>query len=144
MKLLISSLLMVGLSTAAIAQDVAKNDVPSAVLNTFNTNFSNAVDIEWEMEGDLYKGEFEIGKAEHEVWIDKSGNINRHKSDISKEELPERVREKIKSDYKDYSIDDVEKIEIDGTVYYEIELDGKSRDLDIILSPDGTVQQGIK
>jgi hypothetical protein len=139
MKTTIFALCMTALTTMAAAQDIPQSQVPSVVLNAFQSKYSNATDVEWEMEGDLYKVEFEIGRYDHDLWIDKNGVIKRHKEEISKSDLPAAITDKIRTQYSEYRIDDVEKIEIDGKVTYKVELDGKGGDRDVFFAPDGTI-----
>lgn len=140
MKKLIFAICLAGASTVAVAQDIRQSEVPSVVLNAFQSKFSNAADVEWEMKGDLYKVEFEIGKFDHYLWIDKNGKVVKHKEELSKSDLPPAINDKIKAEYKDYRVDDVYKIESDGKVTYEVELDGNRGDREITFAPDGTVQ----
>lgn len=140
MKKLIFAICLAGASTVAVAQDIRQSEVPSVVLNAFQSKFSNAADVEWEMKGDLYKVEFEIGKFDHDLWIDKNGKVVKHKEELSKSDLPPAINDKIKAEYKDYRVDDVYKIESDGKVTYEVELDGNRGDREITFAPDGTVQ----
>ena len=42
------------------AQEMPKSEVPSVVLNNFNTQFSKATDIEWSKKRDFYHVDFEI------------------------------------------------------------------------------------
>jgi len=140
MKTIIFAICMAAASTIVAAQDISQAEVPSVVLNTFQSKFPNAVDIEWEMEGDLYKVEFEIGKFDHDVFIDKSGNVKRHKEAILKSDLPAAIKEKLKSQFKDYRVEDVDRIESEGQVTYKVDLDGNRGDRKVYFAPDGTVQ----
>lgn len=140
MKTIIFAICMAGASVVATAQDISQSEVPSVVLNAFQSKFPKAVDVEWELKGDLYKVEFEIGRYDHDLWIDKNGNVKKHKEEISKSDLPAAIAEKIQTDYKEYRIDDVERIESEGKVTYKVELDGKRGDLEVYFAADGTVQ----
>ncbi|HYF70670.1 MAG TPA: PepSY-like domain-containing protein [Ohtaekwangia sp.] len=139
MKTLMFSILAATISTAAVAQDIPQSDVPSLVLNTFQSKYEKATDLEWEKKGDLYKAEFEIGTREHDLWIDAKGQVTKHKEDFPKAELPAAIRQKIESEFKDYTIEDVDKIEEDGKVLYLVDLDGKTGDRDVFFNEDGTV-----
>jgi hypothetical protein len=134
-------IMLVGMivSLESNAQDVAAANVPSVVLNTLQTKFTNAADLEWEMDGDLFKAEFEIGTRDHKAWIDKAGVIKKHKEDISKNDLPAAIKQNIEKDFKSYRIDDVDKIESDGNVFYQVELDGSPDDRKLLFTPDGKV-----
>lgn len=143
MKLIISFICAAGLISNVAAQELSKSELPSLVLNAFQEEFPKGTDTEWEQEGDLYKCEFEIGKYEHEVWIDKSGNLKKHEEEISKDDLPAAITQKLKSDFKDYSIDDVDKVDTDGKTVFRVELDRNADDREVLFSPDGSIVQGL-
>jgi uncharacterized membrane protein YkoI len=140
MKSLIFAACIAGLSPAVVAQDVPQEQVPSLILNAFQSKFSNATDIEWEKKGEFFKVEFEIGSIDHDLWIDKTGNFKKHKQESSKADLPEAVNQKIKTEFSGYRVDEVDKIETDGKVFYEVELDSKSDDRDVLFAADGNIQ----
>lgn len=123
------------------AQDVPQSQVPSVILNAFTSQFPKATDVEWEMSGSLYQVEFEIGwNVDHEVWYNDSGKIVKHKEDISKKELPKVVRNTIKTDFRGYTIDDLERITENGKVVYKMELNSLiHQDWDIVIDADGKV-----
>ena len=143
MKSLIFAMYVAGLSPAVVAQDIPQEQVPSLVLNAFQTKFSNATDVEWEKKGDLFKVEFEIGSIDHDLWIDKTGNITKHKEEFPKTNLPKAISQKITTEFNGYRIYGVDKIESDGKIFYEVELDGKSDDRDVLFASDGSIQQGV-
>jgi hypothetical protein len=124
------------------AQGIPSSEVPEAVKNAFMKTHSNAKDIEWERKGEYYNVEYEIGRNNHELWISSEGQILRHKEDISSSDLPRRIKEKIKSDYRSYRIDDAEKLTAGNQVFYKIELEGRGNnsDLDLILDANGNSQ----
>ena len=125
-------------SLYSCSQDIPARKVPSVVLNTVQTKFVNANKIEWEKRKALYEAEFKMDSIEYAVYVDSAGKLIMYKMDIKENELPAAVSEAIRTQYADYKIDDVEKIEKDGIIYYEIELDGKGKkDLELIFSTDG-------
>jgi uncharacterized membrane protein YkoI len=115
--------------------------VPSVVLNAFQGKFSNATDVEWESKNELYKAEFEVDKRGHDVWIDKTGKITKHKEDFPKKDLPQAVQQQLTNEFKAYKLDDADKIEMDGKIFYQVELDGTSDDRKVLFSADGKVQE---
>ena len=123
------------------AQDIPQSQVPSVILNAFTSQFPKAADVEWEMSGSLYQVEFEIGwNIDHEVWYNDSGKIVKHKEDISTKELPKKVRNSIKTDFRGYTIDDLERITENGKVVYKMELNSLiHQDWDIVMDADGKV-----
>lgn len=144
MKHVILIILTAASFTAVRAQDIQQREVPSLVLNAFQTKFSNAVDVEWEKQMELFKVEFEIGNKDHDLWFDKNGNIKKHKEEIAKADLPEAILQKLNSDFKSYRIDDVDKIETNGKVYYLVDLDSSAGDREVIFLADGSIQQGME
>ncbi|WP_240623407.1 PepSY-like domain-containing protein [Brumimicrobium aurantiacum] len=131
--------LLIGTGTL-FAQDIPQNQVPSVVVNNFKKEFPKAVDIEWEMKGEQYNVEFEIGwSKDFEAWFSADGTIIRYTEEISQSELPSDVKSAITKNYPGYSIDDVEKLVSGKEVSYEVELEKGSEDVDVIFSENGSV-----
>jgi hypothetical protein len=128
-----------GISLSAKAQDIPQNQVPSVVLNALQVKFPNAKEVEWELKGDQYKADFEVGKRDHDVWIDKTGNIKKHKEDFPKSELPQAIGQALEKDFKTYKLDDVDKLDQEGKITYEVKLESESEDLKIMFTPEGKV-----
>lgn len=137
--LVFGTTLAIALTTQA--QDIPQSQVPSVIVNEFNKQFPKATDVEWEMDGSLYDVEFEIGwNIDHEVWYNTEGKMVKHKEDISKSELPKAVIDKIKADFKGYSIDDLERISDNGKVVYKMELDALvQQDFDVVMDSEGKI-----
>ena len=137
--LVFGTTLAIALTTQA--QDIPQSQVPSVIVNEFNKQFPKATDVEWEMDGSLYDVEFEIGwNIDHEVWYNAEGKMVKHKEDISKSELPKAVIDKIKADFKGYSIDDLERISDNGKVVYKMELDALvQQDFDVVMDSEGKI-----
>lgn len=129
--------------TIANAQDIPQSEVPSVVLNTFQQKYNDAKDVEWENKGDSYKAEFEVGSRGHDIWIDKTGKITKHKEDFPKKDLPQTIQQQIATEFKAYKLDDADKIEMDGKVFYQVELDGTSDDRKILFTADGKVEENV-
>lgn len=128
----------------ATAQDIAKSEVPSQVSSALTSKFAKAKDIEWEMEGDLFKADFEVNSRDHELWIDRSGSIRRHREELSRRDLPQVISEKVKTEFQEYRIDDAHKVEDNGRILYHIDLDGPGEDREVWFAEDGTIEQGLE
>ena len=123
-----------------MAQDIPQSQVPSVILNKFKSDFPKAKDIEWELQSEMYNVEFEIGRSvDHEIWYDKSGNLIKHKEDISKNDLPSTVSAVLQKDFKGYKIDDVEKLTEGSAVTYKMELNSMNKDWDIVMDANGKI-----
>ena len=131
----------VGFTLTASAQVIPQSQVPPAVLNAFQGKFAGMTEVKWETKGELYKAEFKVDKRGHDVWIDKSGKITKHKEDFPKKDLPAAIQQQIAKEFKAYKLDDADKIEMDGKIFYQVELDGASDDRKVLFSADGKVQE---
>lgn len=112
-------LLGIGLT---VAKDIPQSLVPSVIVNKFQQSYPNARDIEWEMKGEVYEVEFELGwpKVEHEILYDLKGNVLLHKQDIAQSDLPAQVSRKIHTEYPDYKVKKISKIESRGKTIYKM------------------------
>lgn len=128
-------------SNTVLAQRVSQSQVPSVIVNSFQKSFPKAYDVEWKLKGEHYKVEFEIGLlgTDHDAWYDKTGKLIRHKEEISKSDLPQKVVAKINSDFKDYRVDDVEKITEGDKVIYKIELKSFSEEWKVSFDAEGAI-----
>ncbi len=124
-------------TSVSFGQDLKETEVPSVVLNTFKQKFPKAVDVEWKLKAEMFKAEFEIGKDDHEIWLEKSGKIVKHKEEIKSEQLPKEVLASINKDYKDYKIHDSNKTDNAGVVTYKVELKNPGSELDITYDKNG-------
>ena len=130
-----------GLTLIANAQVIPQSQVPPVVLKAFQEKYASATEVKWETKTDLYKAEFKVNKRGHDVWIDKTGKITKHKEDFPKKDLPAAIQQKIASEFKAYKLDDADKIETDGKIFYQVELDGATDDRKVLFSADGKVQE---
>lgn len=120
-----------------IAQSIPQSKVPANVLKTFQTQHPNATDVEWEKDEEYYEVEFETATGEHEMLIEKTGLVIMHKGEISPDLLPAKVKDFLNKNYANREIDEVEIMTKDGKTYYEVELDGKVFDDELLISESG-------
>ena len=103
LKILAAFLFFTGV---VVAQDMNATDVPASVKNAFSKEYAQATDVEWEKDMENYKVEFDLNKMENEVWYSASGAVVKKEQDITEAELPQTVRDAVKSGYADYTLDD--------------------------------------
>lgn len=142
---LIGVLALALIVNTASAQGISQSQVPSLVVNSFQQAFPKAADVEWELNGENYKVEFETGLhgKDHDAWYDKSGKLMRHKEEISQSDLPEKILAKTKSDFSTYRVDDVTKI-MEGTkVTYNLELKSLVEKWKVTFDSEGIVLNKI-
>ena len=128
-------------ATAAIsAQDLRMNEVPANLISDFQKNYKTASDVEWEMEGEYYKVEFDLNRMDHEIWYTKSGEVVKSEKEITARNLPTAILSTIKSKYAGFKIDEAEVTEINKEKIYEVELDkGWTEELTVIFDEEGNV-----
>lgn len=120
-------------------QDIPQSQVPASIVEKFQKAFPKALDLEWEMDGAMYKAEFEIGLLDHEVWYDSNAKVVRHKEDISQTDIPASIRTKINNDFAAYKIDDSKKISSDEGTNYFVELKKSGEEWDILFDAAGNI-----
>ncbi len=103
-----------------------------------------ATNVDWEKNNDLYEAEFAVDSLELTIQVDATGKIIMQKQDAAANELPAPVLAVVGSQYKAYVLDDVEKIEKDNTIYYQVELEGTGKkDVLLVLDANGRVQSDM-
>lgn len=121
-----------------LAQDIPESQVPSVILNSFKKEFPKANDVEWELEGEHYNVDFEIGWfTDYEAWFSASGKVMRYTMEISDGDLPKAVTHAIKNQYKGYRLDDAKKIIENGVETYEVEIEKGNDERDLTFSKEG-------
>ncbi len=145
MKAFILVVTTAAISLTSCGQDIPASKVPSVVQNTVQSKFTGAVDIEWEKKKDFFEAEFDVANVDYKAHIDAAGKLIVFKMDINIPELPGAVATAISTEHTGYDIDDAEKLEKDGTTYYQVELDGKGKkDLRLVYTIDGKYAQQIE
>lgn len=143
MKQHFALLLVTGaLATSCNSQDIAVDKVPAVVINAVSTQFPDAVGTEWEKKNALYEADFDMPDGtEVTVQVDGSGKILMHKKDVVLTALPAAIQTLVQAQYKDFTIEDVEAVEKEGAVFYQVELDGKGlkrlKDKKLVFGADG-------
>lgn len=131
--------------TACNNQNIQSHKVPSVVLNTLKAKYPVIQDVDWEKHNKFYEVEFDLNDSiEVTVRIDEAGKLVMQKQDIHVNELLATIIQTIQDKYNGYSIDDAERIEKDGLVYYQVELDGKGKkDLNLVFSAEGDNENNV-
>lgn len=127
------------MAAACGSQHIAHEKVPSVVLNTLKAQYPITNQVVWEKSHDVYEADVRINDTtEVTICIDEAGKLIMQKYDIPGAELPAQVVAAIQSRYKEYTIDEAERLERDGKTYYQVELDHTRRkDLNLVFLPDG-------
>ncbi|HRE65711.1 MAG TPA: PepSY-like domain-containing protein [Cyclobacteriaceae bacterium] len=134
-------LIVLGLSLTmcqAEAQKVKSKDVPAEVKNTLQKSYA-VTDADWDKEDGSFEANFELKGNEMSVLIDTKGNILEVETEIAKNELPAAVLKSLESNYKDFKIEETARIEANGVVTYEVEVEKGKQSFDLIFDLDGVL-----
>lgn len=143
--ILTGSFALAAFANTTFGQEIPQSQVPSLIVNNFQQTFTKAIDVEWELKGDLYEVEFETGLlgTDHEAWYDKAGKLIKHKEEVAKSDLPQKVSAKINSDFSAYRVDDVKKITENDKVTYTLELKSYTEEWKVAFDTEGTILSKI-
>ena len=136
---LLGVLVMAGLLSACSNQEISSGKVPSVVLNAISQQYPVKEEVEWKKRGQLYEAEIDLNDSvDLTVQVNEAGKIIMRKQDIAVAELPDAVRTAIRTEYPDHTIDDAERMEKDGLVYYQVELNTSgTKEKNLVFSADG-------
>lgn len=141
LKILAAFLLVTGVS---VAQNINPTDVPAPVKDAFSKEYAKATDVEWKKDMENYKVEFDLNRMENEVWYNASGTVVKKEQDIAEAELPQAVRDAVKSGYADYRLDDIEKVWQNNATSYQLELEKGNEDKHVTFDANGKVIEEVK
>ncbi len=143
-KLFFAVLFTAAIATSAFASDIFASDASKVnykVLNTFNANFKSASSVNWIIKNEFTKATFTISGIEVEAFFDNDGELFGVSRKTNFESLPLNAIEKIKSDYKKYTVTTAIEFEHKGEKNYYVYLnDGKHKKL-LVVSLYGTVSK---
>lgn len=138
MKNLALIICLFGTTLGACSNDIPIAEVPSVVLNTFQTDFPAAKKLEWEKIKGNYEVEFELNGIEQHAQFATDGRKLMHKKEIPEGSLPAVISSLLKDQFSSYLIDDVQQIMRAEITYYQVELERKGKpDRKIVFSADG-------
>lgn len=139
MKILKTSLLFLFASFAMHAQDLKKEEVPANLISSFEKEFTNVSDVEWEKDMDNYKVEFDLDRQEQEVWYTPNGKEVKREVEIMSSQLPNSILSTLKNKFASFEIEDIEMTTINNEVTYEVEVENSNKEMVLTLDKNGKV-----
>lgn len=137
MKWFLLSVLFISSGLLVCSQDIKPNNVPSIVKNTLMATFPDATDIDWKKTQNLFEADFDVAHTEYSALIDAAGKIVMVKKDVLLTELPTAVAATIRKDFNGFTVEDSEKIEKAGKVFFQIEMEKSNQKLKPVFSAEG-------
>ena len=134
-KLGLLLIMALGLALQVSAQD----NVPAAVVATFNGMFPEAGDVEWELDEEIWEVEFELGDDEFEASFDAAGTWLETEKEIDANTLTEAVRSAT-GKYPGYKIKEAFEIKTpEVALAYELLIKNGAYAVELIIDPSGKV-----
>ena len=126
-------------------QNLSASKVPSVVVNKIQQTYPGAKDIDWKKSKENFEAEVKItDSTEVEVVLNSSGNVLMEKQEIRVSEIPAEVSTSITALYKDYMVDEVEKVTKNGVVYYQVELEARGKkDVNTVFNAAGKEEKSM-
>ena len=116
-RILLLSIVLVSLTASTFAADapaISKN-----VISSFNKQFSNAHDIQWENQADFIKARFTMNEIVLFAYFNRNGDLLAVSRFINPNQLPLALLSSLKKQYMDYWVSDLFEIQTEsGTSYY--------------------------
>lgn len=124
----------------ANAQEISIDKVPEAIKTYFKIKFPNAVKAEWEMDGQNYEVDFKSDNAKWSAVFLSDGTVFKTEKSIKVSELPIAVKIAVEKEIPGFKIDDAEFVStIDGTEFYELELEKGKIEWEIQITAEGKI-----
>ncbi len=143
-RIILMTAILAGMFISCDNDDSPNVETPSVVLNTFQSEFPDATDVEWEKFQEDFEVEFEIENNDHTAILTSEGNLRKYKYDILISELPGPVTATIKTNYESNKIDDTEILIIDGVTYYQVEFEKTLMDEQVVFNATGEMNPDIE
>jgi hypothetical protein len=121
------------------AQDLTSAQIPDAVTSALKQGYPQAAEVRWKLKKELYKADFKVGKTDHELWLTKTGVIEKHRFELKSEKLPAAVTAAIKRDFSSYTVGKCEQTDEHGTSIYKVDLKSAAGKKHVKFSGDGKV-----
>ena len=103
---------------------VTGKDLPASIQTSFSGQYPNASGSNWRMKDDLYRVNFTRDGVKQMASYDATGKMVSSGTMAKESDLPSAIGSSIKSSYAGRSIDEIYKIDKNGTSSYWITLKG--------------------
>ncbi len=134
--LIIGMSLLIAFSFSSCEQE----KVPEKVKSAFNQKYPGAKKVDWDMEEkNEWEAEFEMNEKEMSATFDQNGKWLETETEIEDEDIPAAVKETLKSQFKDYEVEEAEYLESPEAIGFEIKLEGDEEDMEVLIEKNGKI-----
>ncbi len=127
-------------ASAAYAQKINEDKVPSTVLSNFKKQFTSATKTQWEMEEADFEVNFKNSGVEYSAKYDKQGNWLETEQEIKNAELPAAVKSALEKKFPKAEIEETEKVTYPKkATVYEMEIEKGKQKFEVQFSAEGAL-----
>ena len=119
-------------------------EVPASVKQQLATRFPDVKKAKWKVEDQMFEAEFKRNGVQMSALFDATGNLLEQESEISKKQLPAAVTSYVAAKYAGYKIEEASRLERDGKIFYELEIEAKESDLELLFDSAGNFVSEVK
>ena len=128
------------ISITGFPQDLAPENVPSAVRQSFSKSFPVAKNVRYTRQDQGYKVGFLWAEKQCFATLDKSGKLVETEKGIDASELPKEVKASVNRNFGGYAIiDAVRREAVDMGICYEMDLKKDRSGYQVRFSPKGEI-----
>jgi hypothetical protein len=136
MKRILLSAFVVGLILMTCEQSPAPS---SEIQSAFSKKFTAVKKLKWKQEDNEWEAEFRQNEKEMSASFDNSGNWLETETKIKKKDIPSDIFKAINLKFDGWEMEEIERIEKPDFKGYEIVLENKEPETEILVSDTGEI-----
>jgi len=139
MKTLIASISIAFVAAGIVSFTTPQtNEIPKPVKTAFAKKFPSVKKVDWEKGSDSeWEAEFKMNKTEYSANFASDGKWLETEHEISKKEIPQKIKSALDSEFNTYKIEEAEISETAAGSVYEFELEKAEKTLEVAFNLDG-------
>lgn len=126
---------------SSIEQKQTKDGTPEAVKTSFQSKYPGENDPDWETDANgNFESHFKIDGVTYRADFSPNGDWIETETSIDKKDLPDIIKEKIKANYSDYEITEIEKVDHHSKgLFYDVEFKQEGKNKDVEFDASGNI-----
>jgi len=139
--LILFIILNITLGLFSCQSSVTAQGVPDAVKSTFQAKYPGENDPDWHTDRNgNFESHFKKKGVKYRADFSPDGKWIETEQSISKKDLPDAIKDKLKKDYDDYKIVELEKVDSASKgAFYDVEIKKDGKKMDVEFRADGSV-----
>lgn len=135
-------LIVVAFMAISINACAQKVNVSEKVKTAFEQKFPNAQKVKWDKENETeWEAEFKLNGEEYSANFSTDGVWMETEHEIGKSAIPANVKQTLDTEFAGCEIEEAEISETAEGIVYEFKLEKDEQEMEVAISPDGTVKK---